>query len=60
MGVSLNLKGIYGLKQAGKIASDEIVKHLASHAYKLTRHTSGYWKHNNKPIFFVLSVDDTG
>ena len=42
MGVSLNLKGIYGLKQAGKIASDEIVKYLAPHAYTLTKHTPGY------------------
>ena len=54
------LKGMYGLKQAGKIAHDELVKHLAPYGYKPARHTPGYWKHGNKPIAFVLCVDDFG
>ena len=54
------LKGMYGLKQAGKIAHDELVEHLAPYGYKPARHTPGYWKHDNKPISFVLCVDDFG
>ena len=52
------LKRMYGLKQAGKIAHDELVKHLAPYGYKSARHTPWYWKHDNKQIFFVLCVDD--
>ena len=54
------LNGMYGLKQAGKIAHDKLVKYLAPYGYKRARHTPGYWKHNNKPISFVLCVDDFG
>ena len=52
------LKGMYGLKQVGKIAYDELVKHLKSFGYSPTKHTPGYWKHKTKPISFVLCVDD--
>ena len=46
------------MEQAGKIAHGELVKHLAPYGYKPARHTPGYWKHDNKPISFVLCVDD--
>ena len=52
------LKAMYDLKQAGKIAYDELVKHLKPFGYSPTKHTSGYWRHNMKPISFVLCVDD--
>lgn len=43
-------KGMYGLKQAGKIANNQLKKFLAPHGYRPTR-TPGLWKHDNKPIF---------
>ena len=54
------LKGMYGLKQAGIIKHDELVKHLAPNGYKPAKHTPEYWKHNNTPISIVLDVDDFG
>ena len=52
-------KGMYGLKQAGKIANDQLKKIFAPHGYRPTR-TPGLWKHDNKPISFTLIVDDFG
>ena len=52
------LKAMYGLKQAEEIAYDELVKHLKPFGYNPTKYTPGYWRHNTKPIFFVLYVDD--
>ena len=54
------LKGMYGMKETGKIAHDELVKHLAPYGYKPARHKPGYWKHDNKPSSFALCVDDFG
>ena len=51
-------KAMYGLKQSGKIAYDELVKHLKPFGYIPTKHTPGYWRHNIKPISFVLYVND--
>ena len=52
------LKAMYGLKQAEKIAYDGLVKHLKPFGYIPTKHTPGYWRHNTKPISFVLCLDD--
>ena len=38
-------KGMYGLKQAGRIANDRLKLKLAKHGYYLTRSTPGLWKH---------------
>ena len=52
------LKAMYGLKQVGKIAYDELVKHLKPFGYSPTKYTPGYWRHKTKPISFILCVDD--
>ena len=54
------LKSIYGLKQSGRITHDELVKHLLPYGYKPSKHTPGLWKHETKPISFILCVDDFG
>ena len=53
-----NLRAMYGLKQAEKIAYDELVKYLKPFGYSFAKHTPGYWRHKTKPISFVLYVDD--
>ena len=34
------------------------MKHLKPFGYSPTKHTPGYWRHNIKPISFVLYVDN--
>ena len=53
-------KGMYGLPQAGKIAHDELVRHLAPFGYHPTNHTPDLWTHATRPLTFVLTVDDFG
>jgi hypothetical protein len=51
-------KGIYGLPQAGKLANDQLIRHLAPYGYAPVPHTAGLWKHETKDITFLLVVDD--
>ena len=51
-------KGVYGLKQAGKLANDLLTERLAEHGYYQCRVTPGLWRHKWRPITFVLIVDD--
>jgi len=51
-------KGMYGLPQAGKIANDELQRHLLPFGYKPCPRTPGLWRHSSKPITFALVVDD--
>ena len=53
-------KGMYGLKQAGHIAHDQLVKHLAPHGYKPCKHTPGLWTHTTRLPTFTLVADDFG
>jgi hypothetical protein len=53
-------KGIYGLKQAGKLAQDQLMQHLASHGYRSSPDVPCLFKHDTLPISFVLVVDDFG
>ena len=53
-------KGMYGLPQAGKVANDELVQHLAEFGYAPCKHTPGLFKHESRPILFSLVVDDFG
>eukprot|EP00957_Ditylum_brightwellii_P195873 14923706-Ditylum_brightwellii.AAC.1 len=53
-------KGMYGLPQAGGIAHDQLVKHLAKHGYQPVQHTPGLWQHETRDITFHLIVDDFG
>ena len=51
-------KGMYGLKQAGVIANQYLVKHMAPFGYHPVKHTPGLWVHNKKKTLFSLVVDD--
>ena len=53
-------KGVYGLKQAGKLANDLLTERLAKHGYYQCDITPGLWRHQWRPILFVLIVDDFG
>jgi Reverse transcriptase (RNA-dependent DNA polymerase) len=53
-------KGMYGLKQAGRLANEQLTEFLAEHGYKPCPITSGLWKHKTRPIAFTLVVDDFG
>ena len=53
-------KGMYGLKEAGIIAFNRLVKNLAPHGYQPCKHTPGLWTHNTRQIMFTLAVDDFG
>ena len=53
-------KGMYGLKEAGLIAFQRLVKQLAPHGYHPVRYTPGLWTHETMPTTFTLAVDDFG
>jgi hypothetical protein len=53
-------KGMYGLPQAGILASKRLTKHLATFGYYPTDQTPGLWRHKTHPIAFSLVVDDFG
>ena len=50
---------MYGLKQAGRIAYNQLETHLAKYGYRPTT-TQGLWKHDTRNISFILTVDDFG
>ena len=54
------MKGMYGLKQAGLIAYNQLVKNLAPHGYHPVKHTTGLWSHKPTNTFFTLIIDDFG
>jgi hypothetical protein len=51
-------KGMYGLKQAGLLASQMLKTCLAPFGYYPARHTPRLWLHNMPPIAFSPVVDD--
>lgn len=53
-------KGMYGLPQAGKIASDALIPVLNAAGYHQSQFTPGLFKHDTRPIAFSLVVDDFG
>ena len=53
-------KGMYGLKQAARLAYDRLVENLAPHGYHPLRRNPGLWKHETLPTIFALCVDDFG
>ena len=46
-------KGMYGIKQAGIIVNQELVKHRAPLGYHPVKHTTRLWVHNSKKNFSV-------
>ena len=53
-------KAWYRLKQSGKIAHDDLVKHLNKHDYVQADHTDGSFVHKLRDISFTLVVDNFG
>jgi hypothetical protein len=53
-------KGMYGLKEAGVIAFDQLVRKLAPFGYEPMPLTAGLWRHKTKRTTFTLCVDDFG
>ena len=50
-------KGMYGLKQAGIIANQELVNHLAQFGYNPVQKKLGLWVHDNRHTIFSLVVE---
>ncbi len=53
-------KGMYSLPQARIIAQQLIEKQLQQHRYRQCKTTPGLWKHNTRPISFILVIDNFG
>ena len=53
-------KGVYGLPQAGRIASDALTPVLNQAGYHQSDTTPGLFKHETRPVAFCLVVDDFG
>jgi hypothetical protein len=51
-------KGMYGLPQAGILTNKMLQQRLALDGYHPTEHTHGLRKHEPRPIWFLLIVDD--
>ena len=50
----------YGLPQYGRLANDLLCKRLNGKVYFQASTTPGLWRHNWRPIQFMLIVDDFG
>ena len=53
-------KGIPGLKQAGRLASNCLTKNLSRNGYAPVPHTPYLWRHHTLDLMFSLVVDDFG
>ena len=53
-------KGVYSLKQAGRIDFDRLVKPLKLRGYYPLRSNPGIWCHKILPTKFALCVDKFG
>jgi hypothetical protein len=53
-------KGIYGLPQAGRLAQDRLIEHLATHGYHQAANTPCLFTHESNSVTFALVVDDFG
>ena len=51
---------MYGLPQAGRIANDALVLHLAKDDYHQSKMIPGLFHHESRPVSFCLVVDDFG
>lgn len=49
---------LYGLAEAGRIANQDMVDHLAKFGYHECKFTPGLFTHESRPIQFTLIVDD--
>ena len=53
-------KGMPGLKQAGRLANERLVNHLAKYGYAPVAQTPSLWRHHTRPVAFTLVVNDFG
>lgn len=53
-------KGMYGLKQAGRLAQERLLAHLQKHGYYQCPNTPCLIRHRDHDIAFSLVVDDFG
>ena len=53
-------KGMYGLRQAARLAHDDLKIHLAQYGYYPDPIATNIWKHNTRQTKFCLCVDDFG
>ena len=53
-------KGIPGLKQAERLASNRLTKNLARNGYALIPHTPSLWCHHTSYLVFSLVIDNFG
>ena len=53
-------KGMPSLKQAGRIANDQLKYRLAKFGFAPVIRTPALWRHDTNPIWFSLVVDDFG
>ena len=51
---------MYGLKQSGKIANDNLIQYLKELGYYPSRKKQGLWLQKIRKISFTLVVDDLG
>ena len=49
---------MYGLKQPGKIANDDLIEYLKEFGYYPSRKTPGLWLHKTIRISFTLVLGD--
>jgi hypothetical protein len=53
-------RGMYGLPQSGILANKLLKERLAKDGYFELPHTPGLFKHETRPVWFTLTVDDFG
>ena len=57
--IYMRIKNVmHGLKQAGIIANQELVKHMAPFGSHPVKHTPSLWVHDNRKTLFSLVVDN--
>ena len=54
------VKALYGMKQAGYLANQEVVEHLNNNGYTSSMHTPCLFRHHTDDIEFTLVTDDFG
>ena len=52
--------GMYGLPQVAILASKLLKEQLSKHGYDKLDHTPGLFKHETRPVWFTLTVDNVG
>ena len=53
-------KVMYGLPQAGILSNKLLKERLTEYGYNEVSHTLGLYKHDTRPVWFMLVVDDFG